>query len=210
MAAKSALCIAFLILAAIAFLWHLIAGLCMFLAVAGGLMVLHAADVYAASEKLAFAGAFITESVEVMRMATLLAFLEAEAILAANIAARICLIYDIFSAAAWTVLVNYARFAALIADTIAVECLAAVVAQLFNDALLAVLLMALVIDLFCMLAALVVPTDLLADDIHAAMMVIHASTFFRHVQSLIGIAFRMGGRYGQSAREQSQGHQYEC
>jgi hypothetical protein len=182
----------------------------MFLAVAGSIMLVHVADIEAAPQKLAFAGTFITESVEVMGMPAFLAFLEAEAILAANITVCICKSRHVLGAAARTVLKDHTRLAALLADSITVRHLTAVAAQLFNDALLAILLMALVKDLFCMLAALVVLADHFADDIHAAMMVIHASTFFRHVQSLIGIAFRMGGRYGQSAREQGQGHQYEC
>lgn len=210
MATKPALCVAFLIFAAIAFLWHLIAGRCMFLAVAGRLMVLHAADVDAAPQKLAFAGAVIAETIEVMSMATLLAFLEAEAILAANIAACIGMTYSILGAAAWTVLKDHTRLAALIADSITVRRLAAVVAQLFDDALLAALLMALVKDLSCMLVALVVPADLLADNIHAAMLAVHASALFCLIESLPRVAVRIGGCGGQSTREQSQGHQHKC
>lgn len=182
----------------------------MFLAVAVGLMVLHVADVEAASQKLALAGAVIAETVEVMRMAAFLAFLEAEAILAANITACIRKSSKVLGAAVWTVLKYRRLLAALLADSITVIRLAAVAAQLFNDALVAALLMALVKDLSCMLAALVVQADLLAMNTHVVMLPVIASALFCHIESLIGIAFRMGGCYGQSTREQGQGHQYKC
>lgn len=172
---------------AVAFLWCLVAVMGMFLAAAGGLMVLHAAEVDAAPQVLAFAGAFVAESIEVMRMAAVLAFLEAEAILAADIAARIRQSRDILGAAARTVLVDSARLTAFVANSITVERLAAIVAHLLDDALQAAWFLAF-IDARSVHAAFIVFAYLAADSLNAAMLAVLASALLCLIKGLSGAA----------------------
>jgi len=193
LAIKSAFCMALHIFLAVAFLWCLVAVMGMFLAAAGGLMVLHAymvlhaAEVDAASQVLAFAGAFVAESIEVMRMAAVLAFLEAEAILAADIAARIRQSSDILGAAARTVLIDSARLTAFVANSITVERLAAIVAHLFDDALQAAWFLAF-IDARSVHAAFIVFAYLAADSLNAAMLAVLASALLCLIKGLSGAA----------------------
>jgi hypothetical protein len=174
-----------IILAAIALLWHLITGWRIFLAIAGRLIV-RVAEIEAAPQVLAFAGAFVAKSIEVMRIAAFLAFLEAEAILAANITACICLTYHILSAAAWTVLVNCARLTALIADSIAVERLSALIAFLFDDALQAAIFLAFIKGTvrLGMHAAFIALTYFFADRMHAIMLAVLAPALFCFIKNL--------------------------
>lgn len=82
-------------------------------------MVVLAAGVEAAPQVIAFAGAIITESVEVLSMTAFIAFLEAIAVLAAKIAARIRMAGYILGTAAWAVLVDCAPLLAIVANSIA-------------------------------------------------------------------------------------------
>ena len=161
-------------------------------------MILHAANIDAASQKLAFAGAFIAKSIEVLRMAAIFALLKAEAILAADIAVCIGMAYEIFGTAARAVLINSTRLAAFFADAVAKGSLAAVFAHFFNDALQAVMFLALVKDAACMFAAIIFIADHLADDKHAVMMAVLASAFFCFVRILFCIAARICGSCGHS------------
>ena len=95
-----------------------------------GFMLLHVAKAMAAPDILASAGTLVTVSIEVMAVAAFIALLEAIAILAAYVTARICMLAEILGIAAWTVFVDLARLFALIANSIAVASLAALITML--------------------------------------------------------------------------------
>ncbi len=106
----------------------------LFFTVSAWLLVLHIAKIMAASDILASAGAIVTVSVEVVIMTAFIAFLEAIAILSAEVTACISALGKILGTTAWAVFIDLTRLPALVADPVTVVGVATLVAMLKHDA----------------------------------------------------------------------------